>query len=159
MMSELSVNDRLSRLTHSFGAGLVRQLSAKQKSEALTMALEHLTPKERELIALRFGVGQSSKMLARIFKYQSTRALELRVDAIMRMLEAYFLYFAQFDHHETKTVIRDFFGPGAPRLLEIFCGKREIYGGVKMKDTSVITNIHVRAFAETLIKVSGFKRL
>lgn len=159
MMSELSVNDRLSRLTHSFGAGLVRQLSAKQKSDALTMALEHLTPKERELIALRFGVGQSSTILAKILKYPSRQALELRVDAIMRMLEAYFLYFAQFDHTETKANLKEFFGPSAPRLLEIFCGKREIYGGVKMKDTSAIANIHVRAFAETLIKVSGFKRL
>lgn len=158
-MSELPTTDRLSKLTHSFGAGLVRQLSAKQKVDALTQALGHLTTKERELIALRYGVGQSTKVIAKLFKYQSTRALELRLDSIVRMLEAYFLYFAQFDHSETKANLKEFFGPSAQRLLEIFAGRVQVYGGVKMKDTGTIANIHVRAFTETLIKVSCYKRL
>lgn len=158
-MSELSATDRLAKLTHSFGAGLVRQLTSKQKSDALAAALAHLTSKERELIALRFGVGKTAAELAKQFDFASSQLLEHRVNCILKMLECYFLYFAQFDHSEAKVNLKESFGPSAPRLMEIFAGKVQVYGGVKMKDTGTIANIHVRAFTETLIKVSCYKRL
>lgn len=158
-MSELSATDRLSKLTHSFGAGLVKQLSSEQKLDALAKALGHLTTKEQEIIALRFSVGKTLPELKRQFGFASKQLAEHRIGCVLKVLEAYFLHFAQFDHDETKTNLEECFGPSAPRLLEIFEGRKEVYGGVKMKDTGSIANIHVRAFTETLIKVSCYKRL
>lgn len=125
----------------------------------MAAAIGQLTTTERELLAMKYEIGADTRTLMARFGFADRDNFYLRLDILAQLLRAYFVYFALNDHQETVRRLRDYIGPGAPRLLEIFGGARAVYGGVKIADVEKIDNPHVQAFVKTLMEVSKYKRL
>ncbi len=108
---------------------------------------------------MKFRVGVKDAALMERFRFECKATLYYRINAITKMLGAYFVYFALNDHEEVVRQLDSHFGPGAPRLLKIFSGELEIAGGYQHSAADEIEDDGVRAFVKTLMEVSKYKRL
>lgn len=108
---------------------------------------------------MKFRVGARDSALMSRFNIESRHVLYHRIEAITHMLRAYFVYFALNNHEETLKQLKEYFGPGAPRLLKVFSGELEVAGGFQYGAVDEIKDAGIQAFVKTLMEVSKYKRL